>query len=43
MATESQPSWEPDWLVAPGEILLEALQDREMTQSELAQRLGRPL
>jgi addiction module HigA family antidote len=29
--------------VAPGEILLEALQDREMTQSELAQRLGRPL
>jgi addiction module HigA family antidote len=29
--------------VAPGEILLEALQDRDMTQSELAQRLGRPL
>jgi addiction module HigA family antidote len=43
MATSSQPGWEPDWAVAPGEILLEALQDREMTQSELAQRLGRPL
>ena len=43
MATSSQPGWEPDWAVAPGEILLEALQDRDMTQSELAQRLGRPL
>lgn len=43
MALSSQPGWQPDWVVAPGEILLEALQDREMTQSELAQRLGRPL
>src|ERR1041385_3344414 len=43
MATSSRPGWQPDWAVAPGEILLEALQDREMTQSELAQRLGRPL
>ncbi len=43
MAISSQPGWQPDWTVAPGEILLEALQGREMTQSELAQRLGRPL
>lgn len=43
MAISSQPRWQPDWAVAPGEILLEALQDREMTQSELAHRLGRPL
>lgn len=43
MATSSQAGWRPEWAVAPGEILLEALQDREMTQSELAQRLGRPL
>lgn len=43
MAPSSQAGWQPDWALAPGEILLEALQDREMTQSELAQRLGRPL
>ena len=43
MATRFRAGWQPDWSVAPGEVLLEALQDREMTQSELAQRLGRPL
>jgi addiction module HigA family antidote len=43
MATSSQQGWQPDWALAPGETLLEALNDREMTQSELAQRLGRPL
>lgn len=43
MATSSPSGWQPDWVVPPGEILLEALQDRDMTQSELAQRLGRPL
>ncbi len=43
MATSAQSGWQPNWAVAPGEILLEALQDRDMTQSELAQRLGRPL
>lgn len=43
MATSPQPGWQPGWAVAPGEILLEALQDREMTQSELALRIGRPL
>jgi addiction module HigA family antidote len=43
MVNSSRSGWRPDWAVPPGEILLEALQDREMTQSELAQRLGRPL
>jgi HTH-type transcriptional regulator / antitoxin HigA len=43
MTNSSQWGWQPDWAVAPGENLLEALRDRGMTQSELAQRLGRPL
>jgi HTH-type transcriptional regulator / antitoxin HigA len=41
MATESQ-TWQPDWAVPPGEILLEVLDDRGMSQSELARRMGRP-
>jgi HTH-type transcriptional regulator/antitoxin HigA len=43
MATNPDFGWQPGWTVAPGEILLEALQERAMTQSELAKRLGRPL
>lgn len=43
MAINPAFGWQPDWTVAPGEVLLEALQERAMTQSELAQRLGRPL
>jgi addiction module HigA family antidote len=35
-------TWQPDWAVAPGEILLEALHDRGMTQAELANRMARP-
>lgn len=42
MANDPMPVWQPNWTVAPGEILLEALQDRGMTQSELAQRMARP-
>jgi HTH-type transcriptional regulator / antitoxin HigA len=42
MANDPMPVWQPNWAVAPGEILLEALQDRGMTQSELAQRMARP-
>lgn len=42
MANDSMSGWRPDWAVAPGEILLEALQDRGMTQSELANRMARP-
>jgi HTH-type transcriptional regulator/antitoxin HigA len=43
MANESRSSWAPDWAVPPGEILLEALQDRRMSQSELARRMARPV
>jgi addiction module HigA family antidote len=32
-----------DWGVAPGEILAETLEEREMSQSELARRMGRPV
>lgn len=42
MATE-QPTWQPDWAVPPGETLAEALQDRGMSQSELARRMDRPV
>ena len=42
MANNPTPTWQPHWTVAPGEILLEALQDRGMTQTELAQRMARP-
>jgi addiction module HigA family antidote len=41
MAAE-QTTWQRDWTVAPGEILLEALEERGMSQSELARRMGRP-
>lgn len=42
MANDPASAWKPDWVVAPGEILLEALNDRDMTQAELAQRTARP-
>ncbi|MEV0269625.1 HigA family addiction module antitoxin [Hamadaea sp. NPDC050747] len=35
--------WQPDWAVVPGEVLLEALEERSMTQVELARRIDRPL
>ena len=41
MATNSTRSWS-DLPIPPGEILLEELQARNMTQKELAVRLGRP-
>lgn len=43
MVTDSISGWRPDWTVAPGEILLEALEERAMSQSELARRTGRPI
>jgi addiction module HigA family antidote len=41
MAAE-QTTWHRDWTVVPGEILVEALEERGMSQSELARRMGRP-
>lgn len=42
MATD-RTGWHRDWAVAPGEILQETLEDRGMSQSELARRMGRPI
>jgi HTH-type transcriptional regulator / antitoxin HigA len=42
MAAEPR-TWQPDWVVTPGDLLLEALEDRDMTQSDLARRMGRPI
>jgi HTH-type transcriptional regulator/antitoxin HigA len=39
----SSPAWKRDWAVMPGELLLEALEDRGMSQSDLARRMGRPI
>lgn len=41
-ATERE-RWQPDWSVPPGDVLQEALEERSMTQAELARRMGRPL
>ena len=43
MAANTGASWRPDWAVAPGDILSEALEEREMSQAELARRTNRPL
>lgn len=42
MATEMY-NFEPDFLVAPGETLLETIEELELSQSDLAKRTGRPL
>lgn len=38
--TELRDSFMPDWVLPPGETILEAAEERGWTQSELAQRLG---
>src|SRR5229473_1692755 len=43
MATEPTTYWRPDWAVTPGDLLGEALEERSMSQAELARRMGRPL
>lgn len=43
MAIEQRIPFRTDRLVPPGEVLLEELQYREMTQSALAKTMGRPL
>lgn len=43
MAIEQAKSWQPTWAVPPGDILQEVLDERGMTQSELARRTGRPV
>lgn len=34
--------WNPAWVVAPGEVLAEAIQELDMTQAELGRRMARP-
>jgi addiction module HigA family antidote len=43
MATEQVELGQPNWAVHPGEILAEALEERAMTQAELARRMDRPV
>lgn len=43
MAANTRRGWQPDWAVVPGDILLDALDERGMSQAELARRMNRPL
>lgn len=43
MTTDRQTPWTPEWVVQPGELLVETLAGRGMTQAELARRIARPL
>lgn len=43
MADRTAQQWTPQWTVTPGEILTEALEERGMSQAELARRMARPL
>lgn len=38
--TTTQEPFAPDYIVAPGDTILDLLEEREMTQSDLARRLG---
>lgn len=39
---KTQTQYTPDYVTPPGETLLEILEERGMTQAELAERMGRP-
>lgn len=43
MANEELSAWTPEWAIPPGELLAEVLEDRELSQSELARRIDRPI
>lgn len=36
-------TWRPDWAIAPGEVLAEELENRGLSQSDLARRMDRPI
>jgi addiction module HigA family antidote len=42
MSSVSKNRFQPDYSVSPGEILSEALEEQVLSQSDLAQRTGRP-
>ena len=43
MAKQERYPDEPDFVTPPGDTLLELLEERSMTQSELARRMGRSI
>ena len=43
MAEQKRYAYVPDFVSPPGDTILELLEERGMTQSELAQRMGRPV
>jgi plasmid maintenance system antidote protein VapI len=42
MSSTSRNQYNPDYVSPPGETLLEVLEERGMSQAELAKRTGRP-
>jgi addiction module HigA family antidote len=42
MTNTTENTYTPDFVSPPGETLAEILEERNMSQSELAQRMGRP-
>ena len=42
MINTIQNEYMPDWVSPPGETLQELLEEKGMTQAELAERMGRP-
>ena len=43
MTTNTPITYKPNFVYAPGETILELLEERGMSQTELAQRMGRPI
>lgn len=43
MIEQNKQLYQPNKISAPGETLLDLLEEREMSQAELAKRTGRPL
>lgn len=43
MATDTRFGWRPTWRVPPGEILAEILEERGISQTDLAKRMDRPV
>jgi len=42
MTNTTENTYTPDWVSTPGETLADILEERNMSQSELAQRMGLP-
>ena len=42
MVNENKNAYCPDYAIPPGTTLFEVIQSKKITQSELAERMGRP-